>query len=62
VERKREFEGAAGAAQASSPPDGATMAVDDRASVYGELPVELRLFALGLGDAGIFGAEIGVAA
>jgi hypothetical protein len=29
------------------------MAVDDRASVYGELPVELRLFALGLGDAKI---------
>jgi hypothetical protein len=62
VERKREFEGAAGAAQASSPPDGATMAVDDRASVYGELPGELRLFALGLGGAKIFGPEIGVAA
>jgi hypothetical protein len=38
------------------------MAVDDRASVYGELPVELRLFALGLGGAKIFGPEIGVAA
>jgi hypothetical protein len=48
--------------QASIPPGGATMAVDDPASVYSKLPLELRLFALGLGDARIFGPQIGVAA
>jgi hypothetical protein len=47
---------------ASIPPGGATMAVDDPASVYSQLPIELRLLALGLGDAQIFGLQIGVAA
>lgn len=41
--------------QTSIPPGGATMAVEDPASVYSELPIELRLFALGLGAFKIFG-------
>ena len=49
-------------AQASMPAAGATMAVDDPASVYCELPIELRLLALGLGSSKIFGSQIGVAA
>jgi hypothetical protein len=39
-----------------------TMPVDDVASVFSSLSLELRILALGLGHSKIFGAQIGIAA